>query len=114
MLIPRGLADRWRDRPVMEINGDDLHHVIDETKEKAVPGLKRSGTGPSASMARTMAVTLSGLFSWLLEKRRIKSNPMADVATPKAGKARDRFFTDNELIAFWAACDTLGEPAGQA
>lgn len=115
MLAPRGLADRWRDRPVKEINGDDLHAIIDEAREKAVPGLKRSGNGSSSSMARAMAVTLSGLFTWLLteKKRRIKINPMTDVSVPKAGKPLDRVLSDDEIKCFWKACDTLSEPAGQ-
>jgi integrase len=114
MIAPRGLADRWRDRRVMEISGDDLHAIIDETREKSAPGLKRRrGTGPSASMARAMAVTLSGLFTWLLGKRRIKSNPMTDVSTPKAGKPLDRTLSDAEIKSFWASCDTLSPPIGQ-
>jgi hypothetical protein len=33
---------RWRDRPIAEIDGDDIHSIVDETREKGVPGLLRA------------------------------------------------------------------------
>src|SRR5262245_36712478 len=83
-MLPKGLADRWRDRPVAEINGDDVHLIIDEVREKSVPGLKRNADGPSNAMARAMFSLLSRMFRWLLEKRRISVNPITNVAAPKA------------------------------
>ena len=46
-ILPRSLSDRWRDKPIAEINGDDIHAIVRETREKAVPGLKRRAGGPS-------------------------------------------------------------------
>jgi integrase len=113
-LIPKGLADRWRDRPVSGITADDLHFIIDEARERAVPGLKRNGHGPSESMAHQLASVLRRFFVWLLERRLIKSNPFKDVVAPKAsGNARDRVLSDAEIKRFWAACDALPQPAGQ-
>ena len=112
-LLPKGLADRWRDRPIAEINGDDIHLIVDEVREKAVPGLKRRAGGPSNAMARQMFAVLSRLFRWLLEKRRVKVNPVIGVALPKAGKPRERTLADDEVKKFWAACDKAGPPAGQ-
>jgi integrase len=113
MLAPRGLADRWRDRPLSEITATDIHAIIDEVREKAVPGLERKSDGPSEAMARVMHTALSRLFRWLLEKRRIAANPMHGSVVPKAGKSRDRVLSDAEIVAFWKACDTLGEPVSQ-
>jgi integrase len=113
MLTPKGLADRWRDRPVSEISADDIHAIIDEVREKAVPGLERRGDGPSQAMARVMHTTLSKLFRWLLEKRRIAANPMHGSVVPKAGKSRERTLSDPEIVAFWKACDTISEPVAQ-
>jgi integrase len=64
-------------------------------------------------MARVMHTTLSRLFRWLLEKRRIGTNPMRDASVPKAGKSRDRVLTDAEIVKFWKACNTVGEPVAQ-
>ena len=110
---PKGLADRWRDRPITEINGDDIHLIVDEVREKAVPGLPRRAGAPSEGMARAMYSCLSKLFSWLLEKRRVKVSPVVGVTMPKSSKARDRVLSDDELKHFWTACAKAGEPASQ-
>jgi integrase len=112
-ITPKGLADRWRDRPVSGITSDDIHWIIDEARERAVPGLKRSGDGPSESMAHQLSSVLRRFFVWLLEKRLIKTNPFKDVVAPKAtGNSRDRFLSDAEVKRFWIACDKLDAPAG--
>src|SRR5262245_1244355 len=111
-LIPKGLADRWRDRPISEINGDDIHLVVDEARERGVPGLERR-VKRSESMARALHAELSTLFSWLLAKRRVKATPVAGVAKPKASNKRDRVLTDDEIKSFWLACDEVSDPARQ-
>jgi integrase len=112
-MLPRGLASRWRDRPLATISADDVHHVVDEVREKGVPGLERRNDEPSESMARVMYTVLSRLFSWLLETRRISVNPMRDVSAPKASDDRDRVLTNAEVRAFWVACDDQPEPVRQ-
>ena len=114
-ITPKGLADRWRDKPLSSITADDVHWVIDEARERAVPGLKRSGNGPSESMAHQMSSVLRRMFTWLLGKRLIKTNVFADVVAPKAsGNSRERFLSDSEIVKFWHATDKLDAPAGQA
>jgi integrase len=112
-LIPRGLADRWRDKSILEINGDDIHFLIDEARERAVPGLKRRAEGPSESMARALHSTLSKMFSWLISKRRLKVSPVAGVAKPRGSNKRHRVLTDDEIKKFWAACDEITVPIRQ-
>jgi hypothetical protein len=56
--------------------------------------------------------TLSSFFGWLRRNRRIERNPCGNVHRPDAAPARDRTLTDNEIVAFWHACDDLGEPIG--
>ena len=112
-MMPKGLADRWRDRPIAEINGDDIHLIVDEVREKAVPGLTRRAGGPSKAMARSMFTVPVEDVCWLLEKRRVKVNPVIGVAMPKSSKPRERTLTDDEIKKFWIACDKVGEPASQ-
>ncbi len=103
-LIPQGLADRWRDRPITEIDGDDVHAIVDEVRENGVPGLEqRVVDGPSESRALVMFATLSKLFSWLVERRRIRQNPCIGVHRPATQHARDRVLTNDEIVAFWWA-----------
>ena len=101
--IPKGLADRWRDRPVGEIDGDDIHGIVEEAQEQGVPGLTRFAKGASESRARALFSTLSILFSWLGERRRVRMNPCIGVTRPKPPPARDRVLTANEIVAFWQA-----------
>jgi integrase len=112
-MIPKGLADRWRDRPISEIESDDIHLIIDEARERGVPGLERRADGPSESMARALHAEMSKMFSWLVEKRRIKVSPVVGVAKPKASNKRDRVLSDDEIKKFWLACDDVSEPASQ-
>jgi hypothetical protein len=104
-LIPKGLADRWRDRLIAGIDGDDIHLIVDEVRERGVPGLERRAERPSDSQARAMFAGLSKMFSWLVERRRARSNPCSGVHRPATLKARDRVLTSSELVAFWRAAD---------
>jgi integrase len=104
-LIPKGLADRWRDRPISEIDGDDIYLIADEARERGVPGLERRAQGPSESQARAMFAGLSKLFGWFMEKRRLSANPCTGVPRPPAVASRDRVLADSELVKFWKAAD---------
>ena len=57
-----------------------------------------------------MYATLSKMFNWLLEKRRIKASPMANLKRPAPLPDRDRVLTDGEIIAFWRATDDMPKP----
>jgi integrase len=104
-LIPKGLADRWRDRPLAEIDGDDVHLVIDEARERGIPGLERRTVGPTESQALRVYAALSKFFSWAVERRRIRASPVAGVAKPHNSVARDRILSDDEIRKFWRAAD---------
>ena len=113
-LIPNGLAARWRDVPIADVDGDLVHAVIDEAREKGIPGLERHVDGPSESRARAMFTSLRTMFTFLLERRRVKANPCLGVTSPEAPRARDRVLTDDEVVRFWAATQTLSKPFCQA
>jgi integrase len=110
-LIPKGLADRWAERPVTEIDGHDVHSVVDEARRLGVPGLERRNDGPSEPRARKMYGVLSKLFSWLIRDRRVTANPCASVARPEIPEARERVLTAAEIGRFWnAAAHSIGDP----
>jgi integrase len=111
-LIPKGLAERWRDRPIAEIDGHDIHGIVDETRRMGAPGLERRSEGVTESRGRAMFAVLSILFRWLVQHRRISRNPCADVHRPAAAPARDRVLNDIEIVKFWAAAHNVGEPFG--
>jgi len=80
-LADKGLASRWRDKPLSEIDADTAFRLIEEVRHKGVPGLERRNAEPSEARARHMHSVLSKLFAWLAEKRRVDANP-ADATRP--------------------------------
>jgi integrase len=104
-VIRGGIVDRWRDRAVDEITSDDIFALIEECRERGVPGIEVRNEGPSDNRALAMFARLSKLFGWLLSKRRIKANPCIGIARIKPPKARDRVLSDKEIVAFWNAAE---------
>ena len=103
--IRSGLCERWSDKPVAEIDGHDIHSLVDETRRSGAPGLKRRSAGPTEAGARAMLSCLSKMFSWLVQHRRVSQNPCKDVHRPDASPARDRVLTAAEIVKFWRATD---------
>jgi integrase len=104
-VISKGLVDRWRDRAITEVTSDDIFALIEECRERGVPGMEVRNEGPSDNRALAMFARLSKLFGWLLSKRRIKANPCIGIARTKPPKARDRTLKDEEIVAFWSATE---------
>jgi Phage integrase family. len=112
-IVEGGLSHRWRDKPIADIDGHDIHAVVDEARRDGVPGVKRRNDGSSDARGRAMARCLSKLFAWLVQHRRITANPCLGVYCPPAPAARDRVLSDSEIRWFWRACDQISEPFGQ-
>ena len=118
-IIKGGISDRWRDRLISEIDGDDLFGVVEEAKKNGIPGLFLKTTESSDARARHFSAALGSLFGWLVKQRRIKINPYSGVYRPPALKARDHVLnirTDirdaDELRWFWAAATAMAYPYG--
>jgi integrase len=111
-VIPGGLADRWRDRPVADIDGHDVFTLIEDVRHRGIPGRARRVEGTTDALAQVFHARLSALFSWLQSRRRIETNPVAGVAAPDGPEARDRILSDSEVSALWHATDEAGEPFG--
>jgi integrase len=112
--IKGGLAERWRKRPIAEISSHDIYCIVDEAKRHGTPGLERRSDKIKDSRGRAIARTLSKLFGWTLQHRRVTANPCTGVYVPPAPKARDRVLTDDEIIRFWRATDKISNPFGPA
>ena len=46
-MIAGGLAERWKDKPVAEIDDHDVHAMVDEARKHGIPGLPRRNGGTS-------------------------------------------------------------------
>jgi integrase len=102
-----GLAQRWADRSVRSIDSHDIHAVVEEARENAVPGVKPHNKGISEARARGLYAALSGAFNWMRQKRLIDINPCVGVFRPKPPKGRDHVLSNSEIHAFWNACDKV-------
>jgi integrase len=107
-----GLAQRWAERDVRSFDGHDIHQAVDEAKRHGVPGRGRRNKGASDPRGRSMSRALSKLFAWLLQERKIASNPCVGVKCPPPPKPRERVLSPNEVRWFWRACDAVGYPYG--
>jgi integrase len=102
-----GLAQRWGDKPVRSIDGHDVHAVVDEARQVAVPGIAPHNKGLSEARARSLHAALSSMFGWLKRHRLIDSNPCATVWRPPPAKPRDRVLNADEVCRLWKACDAI-------
>ena len=104
--IAKGLAERWGQRPIVEIDSHDIYILVDEVRRIGVPGLRRRSDKPTESQARAMFACLSKMFSWLEQHRRVQSNPCKGVHRPDPSIARDRVLTTSEIVTFWSAANS--------
>jgi integrase len=107
-VLPKSLADVWRDKPLASIDGDLIHQQIEKATEDGVPGRGVKRKGYSAARGRALGRTLSAMFGWALKRRYIRTNPVAGVDIPKMG-SRDRVLTAEEIATVWKAFDAAGD-----
>jgi integrase len=104
-VIRGGLAERWADKAVAEIDEADILAVVDDARKHGIPGLDQHNDGVSESRGRRMHAALSVFFRWLQARRRVLRNPCRDISHPGAPPPRERVLSnDDELRWFWAAC----------
>jgi integrase len=100
-IIKGGLAKRWVDKAVTELDSHQIHEAIDQARKRG-----------SDSRARKLHVVLSAFFSWLKRERRVAVNPVQGVWRPGPPASRERVLTDAEIAIFWKACGAIGNPFG--
>jgi integrase len=113
-IIHGGLSHRWASKPVRDITKHDIQDVVDEARDRGVPGLVRHSEGPTEGQARSMLSTLSTFFGWVAKRKRLIEMSPCTVHRPEAPKSRDRVLTDAEIRIFWKSCDAVSEPFSQA
>jgi integrase len=107
-VIKGGLAERWADKSLREIDDHDVWTVMEEARRVATPGLGVRNNGHSENRARHLREALSPFFAWAHRNRLVNSNPCGSVAPPTLPKSRDRILSDDEVRWFWNASTGLG------
>lgn len=106
--IKGGLAERWAERTLRDIDSHDIWNVVEEAKRFGAPGLTVRSEVQSESRARHLRSTLSALFSWAQRQRMVEINPCRAVAAPPLPLSRDRILTNEEVRWFWTAASGIG------
>ena len=109
-IIKGGLAAKWADRDVHEIDDHDVWSVMQDARERGIPGLVVRNKDRSEARARHLITALSSMFTWLRKERRVAANPCREMDRPAAGSKRDRYLLSNEIQLLWKACDHVSEP----
>jgi integrase len=119
--IQHGLAERWHDKPISEITGNDIRNLVDEAERYGIPGMEKRTQGRSDARARKMRDALGSFFGWLLQHRRIVADPALGMWRPASPAPRHRVLNSkpdvrraDELRWFWSATDAVSEPVGAA
>jgi integrase len=111
-VIGGSLAATWADKPLADIDGHDVHAVVDDARKRGIPGLARHNKGVSDARGRKMHAALSNLFRWALQHRKVTVNPTVGVWHPGAPPTRERVLTNAEVVTFWKACERISPPYG--
>ncbi|MEJ0093116.1 MAG: integrase arm-type DNA-binding domain-containing protein [Methylocella sp.] len=113
-IIPDGLADRWATKAVADVTKRDIVALLDEIRNRTVPGAKRRRKEGEISdgVSRAMFARLSTFFKWCIGRGLLERSPMEGLSRPKINPSRDRILSDEEIKRFWTACDQFGYPYG--
>jgi integrase len=102
-------------KPIGTISGHDIHVLVDEAREKGVPGVPVTrNPGMSDSRGRVVFSVISTLFKWAVRRRRVAASPCAGVWAPGPGAPRERVLSAGGVRNLWRACDEIGLPYGPA
>ena len=90
---------------VRQVTGDDLRRFILALQSKTLwQGREQASQRRLADeTVRTYAQVVEVFWAWLLSKKTITKNPMADVALPRIGKKLPRIFAEAEMKSIMAA-----------
>ena len=94
-IFRREILPAWGKRSVHDIKRRDVIDLVDRV----------CATRPVA--ANRVLTAVSTFFDWLMNRDVIVASPAAGVRSPTKEKPRERKLSDDEIIRFWVACDTL-------
>jgi integrase len=81
------------------------HLKPDEVKRGEVRALVDRLSDRAPIMANRVFEVTRRLYTWAIGKDLVETNPCLGLSKPSLEKQRDRVLTEDEIRAFWAACD---------
>jgi integrase len=101
--VAGGLADRWRDKKLAEVDSGDVYGAISEAIRSGIPGTEARKTGSIESRGREMHKALHRMLRWCVSHRLIATNPAREVYRPPPAPSRHRVLSDAEIARVWKA-----------
>jgi integrase len=99
-VFEKDIFPKWSKRDISTITSKDvraLHNAVSERSE---------------IMADPVLIRLRTFFRWAVRQELIGKNPTASIDKLAHVVERDRILTDDEIVSFWSACETIGWPYG--
>ena len=99
--LERFVVAEWGNRKVQTITKRDVIDLLDKIVD----------SGRETTANRVLAHARK-FFNWCRERDVLQLVPTDGVKAPAKEVSRERVLSDQEVIWFWRACDTVGEPWG--
>ena len=103
-ILSKELGTPWGNKLLHDITRRDVKDRVTEIAERGSP-----------AMARNVLTAAKVFFEWAVDEEYLDASPAAGISPKKViGERliRDRVLTDNELVAFWRATETMAYPFG--
>ncbi len=103
---------RWQGRALQGISRKDVLELLDLIADgRASSRTEKAGKGAPIMANRALAA-LRVFFGWAVGRGLLDTSPVSNVPRPAAENPRDRVLSDDEIVAFWQGCESLGWPFG--
>jgi integrase len=99
---------RWRGRALKDISRRDVLDLLDQIADGRASSRKAGKAAPI--MANRTLAALRVFFKWAVGRGLVVVSPVSSIPRPAAENPRDRVLSDDEIVSFWKACETLGWP----
>ena len=101
--IEKWIKPRWGPRMLAEITRRDIIYLLENIEEES-----------GAIAARRAYAVIRKMFSWAVGRDILQATPavIPNDDLPGQEVKRERYLSDDEILAVWTACDGLGNPFG--
>ena len=100
-ILDHAVAVKWGKRPIGSITRREIIELLDQIADRGAP-----------VMANRTLAALRKLFNWSIARDIISASPCHLVQAPIKETRRDRVLSEDEIRAFWSACEALRYPFG--
>jgi integrase len=97
----KDVLPRLGKRDISDISSKDIERLLDGVIARGAP-----------VAANRLLSRLRTFFRWCVKRGEVERDPTAMLDKPEKEKTRDRILSDDEIVLFWRAADSVGWPYG--